>query len=432
MIEAGILVAIVVFIFLQNFRATLIPLIAMIVSIIGTFAGMYMLGFSVNTLTMFGMVLAIGIVVDDAIVVVENVEHNMRKLNMSAKDASFKAMQDVSGPVVAIVFVLCAVFIPVAFMGGIAGQLYKQFAITITISVVISGIVALTLSPALTALFLKINPKQNRFARFFNDKFDALTEGYIKGAKWILLRPITGIIGFIAILLLLVILFYRVPTSFVPEEDQGYLIAASLLPDGASLNRTVDVDDKISKMSLDIPGVESVLSFSGFSLLEGMPRTPRGADFIVLKDWSERRKSTETANSILHSLYPKFGKIEGANVLAFGPPAIQGLGNVGGFEFWIENRGAAGIEGLSDATNALLDEARKRPELTGLFSSLEVNNMQVYIDLDRYQAFGFRSHSFDVFQALQTLIGSIYINDFSIYGSVYRVIAQAEPSYRSN
>ncbi len=429
--EAAILVVLVVLIFLQNFRVTLIPLLAMLVSIIGTFAGMYVLGFSINTLTLFGMVLAIGIVVDDAIVVVENVERNMREHGLEAREAAKRAMDEVTGPVIAIVFVLCAVFLPVAFLGGIAGQLYKQFAITITISVVISGIVALTLSPAIAAVILKPVTKRNRLANGFNYLFEKLTQTYVAGASFIIHRSILGLAIFAIVLGLVYFMYNLVPTSFVPNEDQGYLIAATIMPDGSSLDRTAQVDRRLGEIALEDQGVEDVVNFSGFSLLDGLNRYTAGTTFITLTDWDKRTTPNLFADAILKRLSEQFTAIKEGLVMAFNPPAIQGLGTVGGFEFWIENRGGGDMQVLQQITNDFLAKAAQRPELQGLSTSIQANNMQLYIDLDRFKARTLGVAISDVFETLQALIGSLYVNDFNKFGRVYHVMMQADPDYRS-
>lgn len=429
--EAACLVVIVVFIFLQSFRATLIPIIALIVSIVGTFAGMYLLGFSINTLTLFGMVLAIGIVVDDAIVVVENVERNMRQHKLQAKEAARKAMDEVSGPVIAIVCVLCAVFIPIAFLGGIAGQLYKQFAITISISVIFSGLVALTFSPALAAIILKSQENPSRAALWFNRNFDRLTNGYQKGASWMAHKKVLGITIFFILVAGLIYLFKVTPTSFVPNEDQGYLITFADMPDAASLDRTKDVDKRIVDIAMKHPGVKHVVSLTGYSIMESLNRTTIGTNFIILDDWSKRKAKDLHADSILQDLNREFyGSIQDAQVMVFNPPSIQGLGTIGGFEFWIENRGEGGQESLALAVQQVIDAAKKRPELGRLNSTMQLDNMQFYVDLDRYKARALGVSVSDVFQALQTLVGSVYVNNFNKYGRVYQVIVQAEPAYR--
>lgn len=430
--EAAFLVCLVVLIFLQKFRATIVPILAMIVSIVGTFAGMYLLGFSINTLTLFGLVLAVGTVIDDAIVVIENIERNIRELGLSAKMAAHKAMEEVSGPVIAIVFVLCAVFLPVAFIGGIAGQLYRQFAITIAVSVIISGIVALTLSPALAVILLqKETAPPSRFGKWFNRHFDRLTDLYIVAAKKILHVPLLGGALFLGVLFLLGMLIYITPKSFVPEEDQGYLIAAVNLPDGSSLQRTEKVDQEVYQLAAVQPGVENVVAFSGFSMLDGANRPSSGANFITLTDWDQRKAPELQAHAIQKSLSQKYEKIPEAQIWLLNPPAIQGLGTVGGFEFWIESRGDAQMEKLEEVVKAFIAKANKRPELQGVMSTIQANNMQLFVDLDRYKARALGVSIADVFQSLQVLMGSLYINDFNKFGRTFRVTAQAEPSYRA-
>jgi len=429
-LQAALLVMMVVFVFLQNLRATLIPVIALVVSIIGTFAGMQLLGYSINTLTLFGMVLAIGIVVDDAIVVVENVERNMSSFNLTAKEASIKAMEEVTGPIIAIVFVLCAVFIPVAFLGGIAGELYKQFAITIAISVFFSGLVALTLSPALAALILKPREKENSLARKFNTGLENLTKRYLKAASFLMRSKFVSFCIFFCILGTLGYFYKTTPTSFVPNEDQGYLIAFANLPDAASLDRTSNVDNLISDIACKHPGVERVISFTGFSLIESLDRTTIGTNFIMLKEWKYRTKPALHAKQILLDLQKEFSQIQDSVVFLVPPPAIQGLGTVGGFEFWVENRGDNGDKALEEAISAFIEKAKQRPELNPLVTTAQFTNLQFYIDLDRYKTRALGVSIADVYQALQTLLGSVYVNNFNKYGRVYQVIVQAQPEYR--
>lgn len=430
-LEAAALVALVVLIFLQKLRATLVPILAMVVSIIGTFAGMYWLGFSINTLTLFGLVLAVGTVVDDAIVVIENIERNIREFQLAPREAAHKAMEEVAGPVVAIVFVLCAVFIPVAFLGGIAGQLYRQFAITIAVSVVISGIVALTLSPALAVMLLKKESTPSRPAEWFNRNFDRIKERYANLAAKLLDKPVLGMIFFAGALALLALLMMMIPTSFVPEEDQGYLITVVNLPDGSSLSRTAAVDKQISDISLQHGGIEDVVAFTGFSMLEGTTRPSRGADFLTLTDWSERKSSDLSASSIAQKLQKDFSALPEAQIFVFNPPAIQGLGTVGGFEFWIENRGDANMDALEEITHEFITAASQRPQLQNLTTTIESNNLQIKANLDRYKARAMGVSIADLFQSLQVLMGSLYVNDFNKFGRTYRVTVQAEPEYRS-
>lgn len=429
--EAACLVALVVFVFLQNLRLTLIPVVAMVISIVGAFAGMLVLGLSINTLTLFGMVLAIGIVVDDAIVVIENVERNIRLGNRTAKEAAHDAMKEVTAPIVAIVFVLCAVFIPVAFLGGIAGQLYKQFALTIAISVVISGIVALTLSPALSAILIQPRHDLSKFTIWFDAFFEKFTGLYMKGASWLIVRPLIGIIAFLALCACVGLLFHIVPTAFVPNEDQGYLISVVNMPEGSSLNRTTSVADKSGEIALKNPAVDLFFELAGFSYIDSLNRTNISTNFIILKDWDKRTKPSENAKAVLFSLYKEFSKIPEAPVLVFNPPAIQGLGTVGGFEFWLENRGSGDYSYLENVTRQFIAKASERPELIQLSTTINANTQQIYIDLDRSKARSLGVPISEVYKALQNLFGSYYVNNFNKYGRVYRVITMAQPKWRA-
>lgn len=429
-LEAAFLVMLVVFLFLQKWRATLIPVIALIVSIIGTFAGLYLLGYSINTLTLFGMVLAVGIVVDDAIVVVENIERNMTEKHLSPKEASLLAMQEVTAPIIAIVCVLCAVFIPVAFLGGIAGQLYRQFAITIAISVVLSGIVALTLSPAMGAILLK-EQKPMRWATLFNQGFEAMAKLYLSWTAKMFSIRFVAVLLFLSLLGSIGYLLVKTPTSLVPNEDQGYLIALAYLPDGASLERTVEVDEMIQKIAKEHPGVDHVASLTGFSLIESLNRTGVGTNFLILKDWKERDGKNLSASMIQESLNKIYmEKVEDAMVIVASPPAIQGLGTVGGLEFWLENRGDGGNEAMMAALSEFIEKAKQFPELRPLRTTTSFDNLQFTIDLDRYKCKMLGVSIGDVFQALQALVGSLYVNNFNKFGRVYQVIVQAEPDAR--
>lgn len=429
--EAAILVALVVLIFLQSFRATLIPVIAMTVSIIGTFAGMHLLGFSLNTLTLFGLVLAVGIVVDDAIVVVENVERNMRENNVPSLEAAQLAMKEVSGPIVAIVFVLCAVFIPVAFLGGIAGELYKQFAITIAVSVVISGIVALTLSPVLAALLFKKHSKPPKIAVYFNRGMDRLTGTYLKGAGHLVKNPWPALVFFIIVVAFVLFFFKTIPTSLVPEEDQGYIFAFTNMQDGSSLDRNESVTKEVEPLVKKTAGVKDFISITGFSLLENLNRTTVSTYFITLKDWNERKSTSLKAEGILTTLMKKFRKIPDGLVMAFNPPAIQGLGTVGGFEFWITNQGDASNEELQNMTQKFIAEAKNYPQLGPMTSPIQADCMQITADLDRVKAKAYKLPIGDVYETLQAFLGSVYVNNFNKYGRVFQVTVQAEPQFRS-
>lgn len=431
-VEAAILVVLVVLIFLQNLRLTIIPVLAMIVSIVGAFAGMLIIGLSINTLTLFGMVLAIGIVVDDAIVVIENVERNMRELGQSAREAAHHAMKEVTAPIIAIVLVLSAVFIPVAFLGGIAGQLYKQFALTIVISVIISGICALTLSPALAAILIKLPEKPSRFTVLFDHYFGKLTNIYIQGARWLIHRPLVGIAGFIAVCSILLYLFFVVPTAFVPNEDQGYLINVVNMPEGSSLTRTTEVSNVAEKIALKNPAVDSFLELSGFSFIDSLNRTNQATNFITLKDWDKRTNPKEHADAVQAELSKQFFQIPYAPIYVFNPPAIQGLGTVGGFEFWVENRGNGDYAHLEEVVHQLIEKAKQRPELSSVLSTIDANAELIYIDLDRSKARSLSVPIEEIYSTLQALYGSYYINNFNMYGRVYRVLAQAEPNWRVN
>lgn len=428
--ESAFLVAFVVFFFLQNIRLTVIPVLAMIVSIVGAMTGMLALGLSINTLTLFGLVLAIGIVVDDAIVVIENVERNMRLFGKSAKEAAHQAMKEVTGPIVAIVFVLCAVFIPVAFLGGIAGQLYKQFALTIAISVIISGIVALTLSPAISAVLIKPH-KESKFTLWFDRNFNKFTNFYLSGAKWLIVRPLIGFGIFLAVCGILFLLIHIVPTAFVPNEDQGYVMAVVNMPDGSSLSRTTAVSDQVEKIALENPAVDLFVELSGFSFIDSLNRTNITTNFMILKEWDKRNMFTQNAGSVIRDLQMKYWQIPLAPIYMFNPPAIQGLGTVGGFEFWIENRGTGDYAHLEDITKQFIAKANQRPELSGLVSTINANAQQVFVDLDRSKARSLSVPINEVYSALQSLMGSYYVNNFNKFGRVYKVMVMAQPKWRS-
>ena len=430
-VEALILVMLVVFLFLQNWRATLIPVLAIPVSLIGTFAGMYLLGFSINLLTLFGMVLAIGIVVDDAIVVLENVERVMRTEKLSPRDASIKAMDEVTGPIVAIVLVLCAVFIPVGFLGGLAGQMYKQFAITIAVSVVISGIVALTLSPALCALILK--PEHQEPAapfRWFNNAFERFTQGYSAGVRFFLKRSLLGLALVGGMIAIMIVLFGRVPGTLVPDEDQGYVINAYFLPPAASLSRTQEVTDGVTQDLMKHPTVENVVTFAGFDVLTFGTRSNAGVSFIPLKDWKERTSSEMDARNLPPQFMAMGAKYKDGMVMTFNPPPISGMSTTGGFEGYIQDRSGGTIEQLSAVVQRFVAEAAKRPELAGVNSTFRADVPQYFIDLDRTKARALGVAINDVFTAMQATFGSYYVNDFNLYGRTWQVNLQSEAEFR--
>ncbi|POA99736.1 hydrophobe/amphiphile efflux-1 family RND transporter [Chromobacterium sinusclupearum] len=431
--EAMVLVFLVVFLFLQNWRATLIPCLAVPVSIIGTFAGMYVFGFTINTLTLFGLVLAIGIVVDDAIVVLENVERLMTQEGLSPREASFKAMQEVSGALVAIVLVLCSVFIPVAFLGGIAGQMYKQFAMTIAVSVVISGIVALTLTPALCALILKSEHQHsNRFFEWFNRWFDSLTSRYAGGVAFINKRAVLAILVFGGLIALSIGLFRTIPSSLAPDEDQGYVLAAAFLPDGASLQRTAATMDKLDAMMESNPAVKDRMSFAGFDILSGSNKTNSGVSFITLKPWDERKSPQLSSMAVVKDIFGKgmIGVTDGM-VLAFNPPPISGMSNTGGFEAYVQDRAGGNSVELGEITKKLVAAAAKRPELKGVQTTFSASVPQVFVQLDRNKAKALGVPINSVFDTMQSTFGALYVNDFNKFGRTFRVQLQSEAPFRT-
>ncbi|MGY4533000.1 hydrophobe/amphiphile efflux-1 (HAE1) family protein [Pseudomonas sp. TE3786] len=429
--EALLLVVLVVFVFLQNWRATLIPVLAIPVSLIGTFAGMYLLGFSINLLTLFGLVLAIGIVVDDAIVVLENVERVMRTEKLPPREAAIKAMEEVTGPIIAIVLVLCAVFIPVGFLGGLAGQMYKQFAITIAVSVAVSGLVALTLSPALCALLLKPEHKEPAAPfRWFNRFFDKATAGYSRGVVFFLKRSVIGLLLFGGMIALMVVLFGRVPGSLVPDEDQGYVLNAYFLPSAASLTRTETVTSDVTEQLMKHPAVQDVVTFAGFDVLTFGTRSNAGVSFIPLKDWSERTTDELDARNLPRAFMAMGASQKDAMVMTFNPPPITGMSTTGGFEAYIQDRSGGSSEQLEQMVHKFMAAAAKRPELAGVNTTFNAEVPQYYIDLDRTKARALGVPINDVFTAMQTTFGSYYVNDFNLYGRTWQVSLQAEAEFR--
>jgi multidrug efflux pump len=430
-IEAIILVVAVVFLFLQNWRATLIPVIAVPISIIGTFAGMYLFGFSINLLTLFGLVLAIGIVVDDAIVVLENVERIMSTEHLSPRKAAIKAMGEVTGPVIAIVLVLCAVFVPVTFMGGLAGEMYKQFAVTIAISVTISGIVALTLTPALCALILKPGHHEPALPfRLFNRAFDKLTAGYTAGVRFLVRRVVVGLLISAGVVGATAYLFMTIPGSLVPDEDQGIMFSVAMLPPAASLSRTQAVVDAASQNFQNHPAVESVFAVSGFDLLSSGMKTSAGTSFVSLKDRAEREAPELDARKLAGPFMGMNAGIKDGMVLAFNPPPIMGLSTTGGFELYLQDRTGGGVASLNAATTKLVEAASKRPELTGVRTTFSTNVPQYRINLDRDKAKALNVPINSVFEAMQSTFGNLYVNDFTLFGRNYRVMLQSESNFR--
>jgi multidrug efflux pump len=431
--EAVVLVVLVVFVFLGSWRATIIPIVAVPVAIIGTFMGMLIFGFSVNTLTLFGLVLAIGIVVDDAIVVVENVERIMHEEKLNVRDATIKAMGQVAGPVVAIVLVLSSVFLPVAFLGGLTGVMYQQFAITIAISVIISGIVALTLSPALCRILLKPSHEKFIFFRWFDNTFTALTKVYTFLVRGAIRGAVVTLVIIAGLLYLTVDLFGRVPSAFIPQEDQGYFIIAVSLPPGASINRTSKVMKDVEDFLLQQPEVGRMVTLGGQDFLSGRSaNTAAGGMFVSLRAWDERPDPSQSADALAGRVMAHFGGYQDALVLAFSPPAIRGLGLRAGFEAQLESRGVSDVVKLAEVTDALLAEAAKDPMLLAVSGTLNVRQPQLYVDLDRPRAKAMGLPVDNVFESLQAYLGSLYVNDFNKYGRIYRVQLQAESEYRAS
>jgi len=435
LIEALVLVFLVVFIFLQNWRTTIIPMVCVPVSLIGTFALFPMLDFSINTLTLFGLVLAIGIVVDDAIVVVEATQRIIDEEGLSSKDATKKAMAEVTGPVIASTLVLVAVFIPVAFMGGITGQLYKQFALTLSVSVVISSINALTLSPALSALLLRpytpIRGPLGWFFDKFNVVFDWITARYNSAVAFMVKRAILGILV-VAIFIGGASGFFKIlPKGFVPNEDQGYFIVNCMLPEAASLERSDEMVKQVEAYLKDAPGVRSWVTLGGFSLLTGAYSSYNSALFVILDDWSERTTPELSLAGIMKNAQQAFGGIQEGIVMAFDPPPIRGLSSTGGLQFELQDRSGGSINDLAAVAQAYIDEANKLPEIAATFTTFSANvpQFQVEIDRDKVKKLGVPLN--EVFQTMQTYLGGYYINDFNKYGRTYRVQAQAESNYRT-
>jgi len=440
-IEALILVVFVVLVFLQTWRASVIPLLALPVSLVGTFSVMLLFGFSLNTLSLFGLVLAIGIVVDDAIVVVENVERNIA-LGHEPHEATRRAMDEVSGPIVAIALVLCAVFVSTAFIVGLSGEFYKQFALTIAISTVISAFNSLTLSPALAALLLKSHDaKKDRFTRaidfafgwffkLFNRFFGRASRGYGILVTHTLRSSVIAVVIYAGLIGLTIVGFSRVPTGFVPTQDKGYLVCFAQLPNGATLDRTEDVIRRMSDIALKQPGARNAVAFPGLSI-NGFTNSPNsGIVFVGLQPADDRRSPELSANAIAAALNKQYGSIQEAFIAVFPPPPVQGIGTVAGFKLYIEDRGGSGLESLYKEITTTLQKGNQTPDLTGVFSSFDINVPQIDSHVDREKA---KTHGIplsDVFDTLQVYLGSLYVNDFNRFGRTYQVNVQAESPYR--
>ncbi len=443
LLEAILLVVLVVILFLQTWRASIIPLAAVPVSLVGTFAVMSMLGFSINALSLFGLVLAIGIVVDDAIVVVENVERNIA-LGFSPIEATKRAMREVTGPIVATALVLSAVFIPTAFISGLSGQFYKQFAITIAISTVISAFNSLTLSPALAALLLRDHhaPK-DRLSRVmdktfgwlfrpFNRFFDWSSHKYAGGVSRLIRRSAIALVVYLGLLALTIFTFKKVPSGFVPAQDKQYLVAFAQLPEGASLERTDAVVRRMGDIMLKHPGVSDSIAFPGLSI-NGFTNSPNaGIAFVNLKSFEERRGPGMSGEEIAATLNAEFGAIQDAFVAVFPPPPVNGLGTTGGFKLYVEDRAGLGYDELFTATQALVAKANQTPGLAGAFSGFTVNTPQLEADIDRGKAKQQGVPLGNIFETMQINLGSLYVNDFNRFGRTYQVVAQADAKFRTS
>ncbi|WP_426171788.1 efflux RND transporter permease subunit [Pseudoduganella sp. R-31] len=442
LLEAVALVVIVVIIFLQTWRASIIPLLAVPVSIVGTFAVMIGFGFSINTLSLFGLVLAIGIVVDDAIVVVENVERNIAN-GLSARDATIQAMKEVSGPIIAIALVLCAVFVPIAFVSGLTGQFYRQFALTIAISTVISALCSLTLAPALSASLLRPHdaPKDaltrvmdkifGRFFAWFNRFFNRASHSYETGVQGVLKRKSASIVVYLVLAAAAGIMFKVVPSGFVPGQDKQYLVGFAQLPDAASLERTEQVIRKMSDIAKEIPGVDASVAFPGLSI-NGFTNAPNaGIVFTTLKPFHERTDPSQSGAAIAAEINKRMGAVQDAFVMVFPPPPVNGLGTTGGFKMMIEDRNNAGYDALYKTVQEIQMKAWGDKRLAGVFSSFQINVPQLFADIDRAKAKQLGVPLQTIYQTLQINLGSLYVNDFNQFGRTYQVRVQADAPFRS-
>jgi hydrophobe/amphiphile efflux-1 (HAE1) family protein len=440
--DAILLVALVVLVFLQNWRATLIPLVAVPVAIVGTFTVMWALGFSLNNLSLFGLVLAIGIVVDDAIVVVENIERWLER-GLPAREAARKAMDEVTGPVIAVALVLCAVFVPCAFLGGVTGQFFRQFAVTIAVSTAISAFNSLTLSPALGAILLKPpgaarDPVTRTFSltlgwffRGFNRGFTASTNFYTRLVGSLLRASVFALLAYGGLLVLTYWEFNRVPTGFIPDQDKGYLMLNVQLPDAASLDRTQRVMAHIERLAGDTPGVAHTVGISGQSLILNANAPNLGSMYVLLKDFSERRGSNLTADAIARELQQRCAKaVRGAVVSVFGAPPIEGLGTTGGFKMIVEDRGNLGLGALQRVSDQVVAQGNRTPGLEGLFSSSRADTPWLYLEIDRTKCLALGVQVSDVFNTLQYFVGSYYVNNFNEFGRTWQVNVQAAPEFR--
>ncbi|MGH8178579.1 MAG: efflux RND transporter permease subunit [Steroidobacter sp.] len=433
LIEAMVLVFFVVLVFLQNWRATIIPMVAVPVSLIGTFAAMYLFGFSINMLTLFGMVLSIGIVVDDAIVVLENVERIMTTEKLPAPAATIKAMKEVTRPVIAIVLVLTAVFLPVAFLGGLVGEMYRQFAVTISVSVAISGFVALTLTPALCALLLRHDDVVHHgVLQRFNDWFARMTERYTQGVRFFMKRSAVAAGVFAVMIIAIVGLFRAVPNSLAPSEDQGYVFVISMLQDAASLDRTVKAVGAVESAVRNHPAVANAVAIAGMDPLTQAFKTNAGIIWLPLKPWDERTGDENLSpGAVVNAVFMEGSKVKDAFFFAVEPPPIEGLSMTGGFEGYIQSRGGGSIKDLEGVAQKFVAAASQRKELAGVTTTFSASVPQMRIDLDREKAMALGVSVSDVFETLQSTFGALYVNDFNRSGRVYQVQLQSEPRFRA-
>ncbi len=442
LLEAIALVVLVVILFLQTWRASIIPLLAVPVSVVGTFAMLHVLGFSINALSLFGLVLAIGIVVDDAIVVVENVERNI-EAGLTPREATYKAMREVSGPIIAIALVLVAVFVPLAFISGLTGQFYRQFAVTIAISTVISAINSLTLSPALAALLLRghhqpkdaltrgMDKSLGWLFRGFNRLFHRGSEAYSGGVKGVISRKTLMLVVYVALIGVTFGLFKAVPGGFVPAQDKQYLIGFAQLPDGATLDRTEDVIHRMGEMVKKNPNVEDAIAFPGLSINGFTNSSNSGVVFVTLKPFDERKRADQSGGAVAGQLNGAFSSIQDAFIVMFPPPPVAGLGTTGGFKMQIEDRASLGYDEMDKAVKAFMAKASQAPELAGMFTSWQVNVPQLYADIDRTKARQLGVPVTDIFDTMQIYLGSLYANDFNKFGRTYSVRVQADAPYRA-
>ncbi|WP_418180358.1 efflux RND transporter permease subunit [Aliarcobacter lanthieri] len=431
-IEALILVILIIFLFLQSWRATIIPLIAVPVSIIGAFAGMYALGFSINLLTLFGLVLAIGIVVDDAIIVIENIERHMDE-GKTPKEAAFIAMREVTGALIAIILVLSAVFVPVAFMGGLSGEMYRQFAITIVISVIISGFVALTLTPSLCVRILKNKKHEPKgFFKWFNDMFNKATQGYSFLVKKSIRFALISILLYVGLLFVSFDMFKSMKTGLVPDEDQGTIFVFGFNPPGYSMSKSLELSEETNKIILEDPNVENVITLAGYDFTTSATRSHTVATIIKLKDWSERPNPDQDAQALLKKFSQQLmGTSEGFSV-AVVPPPIMGMSVTGGFDMYVQDRTGGKIEDLGNLVNEIIAKANQRPELMGVRTALAANIPQFKIDIDIEKVKSKGVDLNDIYSTINATFGSFYVNDFSLQGRTYRVNVQAIDEYRNN